>query len=624
MENENSRCMNNAVGTNWQIQDESLSSDAICNLRKSMAWDSAFFTSPGVLDPEELFETLNFTEKNSLPLDSSEKENLRTIGGSNARRSLAWDSAFFTSAGVLDQEELSLVNRGFRKCDSHHLPGIKEVCRSPDSNSTIDSDGFSLSSLEIDLFGDLRASMHQAAPKLSHTSSQVRVKPMQPSRRQGIRTRGSDISKEAPLPPRGQTKLDTQTGESNILTSLRPPKAGGRTTSPLTTSTSWPYFCANRLKRETKSKSSAGECMSVSKKPCLEDSPAVTASSTVFPKSPSMVSPTATDNYAVFTSPSPNSNDKAQSNSMRRKVNSRLAVSGSNSRTPLSSARNRSGLLGSSLPNHALSTPMSCPSISSATSRDGWSSESSSSTSAKRKSVDSSARLDTNPCGLPLFNNEGLPNAKPSCLRKPTPKIGFFDEEQYTALDLKEHRKFHPSIRSYRTENRTGNLNGDSSRTRSGKHQLFGSSVRNMKPGSCPSIIRPAHGAVNEFRVLSSRDCLKTHGVGATCEIERKGTIVSRKRNKIGRASEGQVCHRSSKQSSKEPEVAHDSDKENKIPLENQVEDLSRHIRAIDLSKDLGTERKGEEGSSQICPAISKKCLAPPVSSSFSDSLLPR
>ncbi|XP_038691304.1 uncharacterized protein LOC119989704 isoform X2 [Tripterygium wilfordii] len=594
MENENSQCMNKAAGTNWQTQGESLSSDSSYNLRKTMAWDSAFFTSPGVLDPEELFATLNFAEKKSSPLDSSDIENISTIGGSNARRSLAWDSAFFTSAGVLDQEELSLVNRGFNKCESHHLPGIKEVWRSADSNSTIDSDDFSLSSLEIDIFGDLRASMHQArkvsessilgsklgrtAPKLSQTSSQVRVKPMQPSRRQGIRTHGLDISKEAPLPPRGRTKLGTQTGESNMLRSLRSPKVIGRTTSPLTTSTSRPYFSANQLKMETKAKKdSAGECMS----------------STVFPKSPSMVSPTATNNYAVFTSPSPNSNDKAQSNTMR-KVNSRLAVSSSNSRTPLSYARNRSGLVSSSLPNHVLSTPKSSSSISPAASRDGWSSESSS--SVKRKSVDSSARLDTIPCGLLHFDNDSSQlldsayhrgtrsprNAKPSCLRKPSPKIGFFDEEQYTALELKGYRNFHPSIRSSRTENGTSNLNGECSKTRFGKQQLSGSSVGNMKPGSwqsgvlCPSVIRTAHGADSAFRVLSSRDCLKPHGVGATCDVERKGTLASRKRNKT------------SKQSSKEPEEARDSDKENIVPLENLVEDLSRHIQAIDLRQGFG------------------------------------
>ncbi|KAF2318597.1 hypothetical protein GH714_009242 [Hevea brasiliensis] len=117
-----------------------------CDLRKSLAWDSAFFTSPGVLDPEELLETLNFkvgdngaditghVEPKSLPFES-------TLTPTNVidslRKSLAWDSAFFTSAGVLDAEELSIINRGFRRPETLPFPSSIDGWSSESSSTSI-------------------------------------------------------------------------------------------------------------------------------------------------------------------------------------------------------------------------------------------------------------------------------------------------------------------------------------------------------------------------------------------------------------------------------------------------------------------------------------------------------
>lgn len=65
----------------------------------------------GVLDPEELFQTLKFgntgnsldllgnEEQKVVPFESLEAERTDGICKSNLRKSLAWDSAFFTSAG---------------------------------------------------------------------------------------------------------------------------------------------------------------------------------------------------------------------------------------------------------------------------------------------------------------------------------------------------------------------------------------------------------------------------------------------------------------------------------------------------------------------------------------------
>lgn len=68
-----------------------------------------FSTDSGVLDPEELLETLNckmgengsdmtgHMEPKSIPFESTLTP---TNGIGNLRKSLAWDSAFFTSAGI--------------------------------------------------------------------------------------------------------------------------------------------------------------------------------------------------------------------------------------------------------------------------------------------------------------------------------------------------------------------------------------------------------------------------------------------------------------------------------------------------------------------------------------------
>jgi hypothetical protein len=118
-------------------------SESEFNLRKSLAWDSAFFTSPGllprltktcltsaancchrmkvgnvnvfcastgVLDPEELetisirvvdngVDTAGGGDLRSVPSRSAGPEGKSAIDECSLRKSLAWDSAFFTSSG---------------------------------------------------------------------------------------------------------------------------------------------------------------------------------------------------------------------------------------------------------------------------------------------------------------------------------------------------------------------------------------------------------------------------------------------------------------------------------------------------------------------------------------------
>lgn len=78
-----------------------------------------------------------------------------------------------TLAGVLDPEELCAMNKGFKRRESFLFPGIQEnlkMRRSADSESTFDSDEFSLESVEGDLFEDIRASIHRSCGTFTTTS----------------------------------------------------------------------------------------------------------------------------------------------------------------------------------------------------------------------------------------------------------------------------------------------------------------------------------------------------------------------------------------------------------------------------------------------------------------------
>ncbi|CAH8362909.1 unnamed protein product [Eruca vesicaria subsp. sativa] len=125
------------------------------NHRRSLAWDSAFFTTPGVLDHEELFGSLKISENE---IDANHKDSIKKTlpcvsSDISTRPSFAWDNAFLTEPGVLDAEELSLVNNGFT---SNTQPR-----NSHDDSMTTTTEGsrFSVSSIEFDLFNDLRVSL---------------------------------------------------------------------------------------------------------------------------------------------------------------------------------------------------------------------------------------------------------------------------------------------------------------------------------------------------------------------------------------------------------------------------------------------------------------------------------
>ncbi|XP_010253519.1 PREDICTED: flocculation protein FLO11-like [Nelumbo nucifera] len=468
--------------------------------------------------------------------ESFEPERTRKFGKCNLRKSLAWDSAFFTSAGVLDPEELSMINDGFKKAETHPLPAIQEdMRRSNESISTLDSDNLTLECLEVELFEDIRASIQRSngmsttsspssnvgsrepanrsipSSKKVELASRTRVKQIATSKRQSISLQGSDkYTKESSVRQRA-IQAAARSGEQN-QSFLKPPRISGNvnpTSAAPTKRTS-----LDRAKVESitaKAGSARGASAMPSKKPGLVAPCSVTPRCTPSPKPSSVSSPSATTKVESKASCSSSSRSgttssdsigKSPPNSRRNKIQSRNmnpASSGSTIKTPLKlSSRNKTTSESSRLSAYLMSVSKRSSSISPASSIDGWSTESSSSTSTVNQrsncskasidigsphrglSLDANAphaldqqknvhdqplpELENHESALPSqcakkaslvtgipsrsISNDISRSAKPSGLRMPSPKIGFFDAEKSLARTSSGSLQFHSGVRS--------------------------------------------------------------------------------------------------------------------------------------------------------------------------------
>ncbi|KAG2645656.1 hypothetical protein PVAP13_2KG439600 [Panicum virgatum] len=112
-------------------------------------------------DPDDVMEDQAAPERAESPKQRKAKM------GANLRKSLAWNSAFFTSEGVLDTEELAIVNSTFRKTQGSRLPGIVEEMRKSgeSTSSNLESETWAMESLETELFDNVRASIQRSLGK---------------------------------------------------------------------------------------------------------------------------------------------------------------------------------------------------------------------------------------------------------------------------------------------------------------------------------------------------------------------------------------------------------------------------------------------------------------------------
>ncbi|KAL2509497.1 uncharacterized protein Fot_33144 [Forsythia ovata] len=159
---------------------------------------------------KEVFVTINGDGNDQLPelREWTEPQSSQRNGRCNMRQSLAWDSAFFTSSGVLDPEELSNMLKGAGKAEKHLLPGIEEdIRKSTESISTLESDSLTLESLEDDLFTDIRASIQRSSRRVfTMTNSSSNVTPVVIDNQVISCLRKKDLASENQLNPKPSVK----------------------------------------------------------------------------------------------------------------------------------------------------------------------------------------------------------------------------------------------------------------------------------------------------------------------------------------------------------------------------------------------------------------------------------
>ncbi|KAI9156440.1 hypothetical protein LWI28_006602 [Acer negundo] len=171
-------------------------------------------------------------------------------------------------------------------------------------------------------------------------------------------------------------------------------------------------------------------------------------------------------------------------------------------------------------------------------------------------------------------------NIRPSGLRMPSPKIGFFDAENSAALttngDLKYHSGVHSSCSKTRRNN--GNPNG----TTQSKLQSTGDSLRTGNPELVsPLGIRAPHPGITQNR----KKCVKRG--------EPLNNLKAKKQTLKG--NEDSNTH----SSENFLQLLDADDKENLCNYHNQVDGLSKHIEAIDLNRDLVMELNKDKSPSR-------------------------
>ncbi|PON69233.1 hypothetical protein PanWU01x14_089560 [Parasponia andersonii] len=434
------------------------------------------------------------------PSECLEPERVRRNGKYNLRKSLAWDSAFFTCEGVLDAEELSSMT-GVVKGEKQLLPGIEEeVHRSTDSISTLESDTLTLESNETSLFEDVRASIQKSskaavtADESSKVGSRVRETKTgnalrrvelasQPKMKPKVACKKPSIGMQNPGTLARQVSASPQFSQSSAvsgestLSLMKRPKGQGKPIPSSTTLAKRASLGGNLLKMEKDTvKTAPGRGAPVSK---LPGSSRNVPRPTVSFKSSSVASSTATTTEATSSSFDSSASTtsvkigKSPSNSMRRKADTRTGnprSSGSNPKTPSRiSSVNKTGPGKSHISSQLMPFSKLSSSISPASSISDWSSESVSSISSlqqiscsSRDSIQSSCKrvsidFDT-PQSLDSENHVDdrssvgrvtlPPASKPSGLRLPSPKIGFFDGVKSAVRTPKKSVQSHPIVPS--------------------------------------------------------------------------------------------------------------------------------------------------------------------------------
>ncbi|KAF1897777.1 hypothetical protein Lal_00032537 [Lupinus albus] len=540
----------------------------------------------------------------------SQKENPKKNTKCNLRKSLAWDTAFFTNAGVLDAEELSSIIEGVEKDEKHEIE--EDLYKSCDSISTLGSDSLTFDeSVEGDLFEDIRASIQKSNKKSKLASDHSKVpsrisaskKVGMPSHNKlfdvgaylrprsnpmakvpiinsghrghdhgGENRRNAQPASKNPTPSAGMQGLGKMTKRNPIVPQLPQPVAMRRESSisrqskvagkSSSTSSSSSIVSAKRVSigdihdKNDKAKRIIGDRVSsMSKASVIGGSRVNVPKPTPPAKSPSGPSVSAKTKSTTFT---PFANDlsvgKSPSNSIKSKIGIgtlKLPSSSSNVRTPSRIASSNKTVSGNSSLSRLMPVTKLSSSISPSSSISDCSSELSSSTfmtnhmcDSSRTSIDScssrkilpdtEADQGTNSQILQSNSLEGqeitgfisqtarntsggtvLPPArvKPSGLRLPSPKIGFFDGVKSSVRTPRGVTQPHPVVPRGLRKHGVGSPSEGQNKAKLGKLQAARSilSIETTKPNNEQiNDLHPLNGVNNQENAQYGNqvDCL--------------------------------------------------------------------------------------------------------------------
>ncbi|MQM01300.1 hypothetical protein Taro_034055 [Colocasia esculenta] len=425
----------------------------------------------------------------------------------NLRKSLAWDSAFFTNEGVLDPEELAIVNSTFKKVQINVLPGIQEDARkSGESCTTLDSDSWAAENNEIDLFENIRASIQNLQAKCGKSSSssdrskrekldlkaigskvdsisvstskdeqissQAKVKPPFIPKKQGFS--GQRVVEKTTRSAGHQRVIQAAAGSREEKPSTRPSRtASGLQIAPskgasvsrsvhirsknegnsLPVTASKRHITGDQGKVAAKSSPSVKITGSAKLQPtaaCSSNSGSGVASYVRIGKAPpeSIRKKVSSTNFDQFSSKSANTYPVRASKDISRARNANITLKFSSSISPSSSIESFA------------------------------SESSSSSTSTARIPANSTGALDygSSPClGFTAYiapqDNSAAKSLKPSGLRLPSPKIGYFDAEKSVPSTNKGPQRSH-QVGMVRNMSKLNNNNVPVPQEKSGKNAL--------------------------------------------------------------------------------------------------------------------------------------------------------
>ncbi|XP_050230376.1 uncharacterized protein LOC126679400 [Mercurialis annua] len=455
-------------------------------------------------------DSLRGDEQGTQPL---EKENTRKNEKYNLRKSLAWDTAFFTNAGVLEPDELSNIIQGAERSERKPmLPGIEEdVHRSTDSISTLATDCSTLTTLEDDLFGDIRASIQKSCKasniavsetklgsgvdkvKLSKPSGKVKILPQNKLKTKDA-LKKPNVTVKGPgkmvnqAPPSAQTSKSAL-GNGEATSSLcKPPKIVGRPSAITAAAAKRDSLGlgANRVKSE---KDNAKSSIAHSVPARGGKIPAIGGSRNIVPKPmqpvrssprPSVVTKNQLTSSSIDSLESLSSNGSCNNslNIVKRNIGPRTSSTGSIVKTTLRAAsRIKNQPISARNAPHLKSVSKLSSNISPASS---WSSESLSPTSTLNKMSNSSRPIPSSGNPPKVLDSKkhshekfsvghgtkatGLPSdctttvstgsgplvcpdsVKPSGLRMPSAKIGFFDGGKSATRTPNGNRQSLPTV----------------------------------------------------------------------------------------------------------------------------------------------------------------------------------